>query len=131
MNRSTIFLVLLLIYGCKSYEKLTVNNKLNEIKGVWYQTNTALFNEVLHMMGPNRWNFGIDKCQILINSTRKYEYSFKYTNRYLELSPIKAKEYEEWENVLFFDKRITVDLNDSIMVWSIPDTLQIKFKRTQ
>jgi len=115
------------MYNCKPYKGSVNDKSINEITGIWYQTSAVLFNDSIHMVGPNKWNFKNNKCQILLSNPKEYRYQI--TNDYLELYPIDGNEYQEWENVLFFGKKIILKQNDTVMKWSILDTLQINFRR--
>lgn len=128
-NKLFLAILILILFSCKLQTNSFRKNEKNAILGTWYQKHVILFNEPIYMAASNEWNFEVKKCRVLLGEPTKYEYEYKLFDNYLELYPINGNKYAEWENVLFFNRKIMLEGNDTIMIWNIPDTLQINFQR--
>ena len=130
MNKILAFILsLLLLFSCESNKNLIHKKKSNsDILGIWYQKKTIIFNDSMHMATFNKWIFDLDKCQLAMR--KPIEYGYHINNNKIEMIPLKGKKYLKSDYDFFFNRNINIEFNDSLMIWSVPDTLELYFYRT-
>ncbi len=129
MNKILALVLLsLLIFSCELNKNLIrEKNNNSDILGIWYQKKTIVFNEPRHMATFNKWIFDLEICQLVMRKPTEYRYHID--NDIIEISPLERKKYLQSDFDFFFDRNVNIKLSDSLMIWSIPDTMELYFYR--
>jgi hypothetical protein len=129
MNKILALTLLILLFSCELNKKLVhEKNHNSNILGTWYQKKTIVFNEPRHMATFNKWIFDLEICQLAMRKPKEYGYCIN--NDRIELRPLEGKKYLQSDYDFLFDRNINIEFNDSLMIWSVPDTLELYFYRT-
>lgn len=125
-NKFYVFLVFI-VFSCSVQNNQNEQLKGTEILGEWKQVNMRILDDDGHMATPNKWVFRENTCMLNIANPRVYNYIIK--NQEIKLDKVKGEVYEEWENILFFERSLSLKITDTTMLWLRKDTLEVSFER--